>query len=62
IGDLQKNYCIVIVTHSMAQAARVSQYTAFFHIGSLVEFGFTDEVFTKPQDQRTKDYISGRFG
>jgi len=62
IGDLQKNYCIVIVTHSMAQAARVSQFTAFFHIGSLVEFGFTDEVFTKPQDQRTKDYISGRFG
>lgn len=62
ITDLQKNYCIVIVTHSMAQAARVSQFTAFFHLGSLVEFGLTDEVFTKPQDQRTKDYISGRFG
>lgn len=62
IGDLQKNYCIVIVTHSMAQAARVSQFTAFFHLGSLVEFGLTDDVFTKPEDQRTKDYISGRFG
>jgi len=62
ILELQQSYCIVIVTHSMAQAARVSQHTAFFHLGSLVEFGETDAVFTQPQDQRTKDYITGRFG
>ena len=62
IDELRENFCIVIVTHSMQQAARVSQLTAFFHLGNLVEFGDTDEVFTTPQDKRTQDYITGRFG
>jgi phosphate transport system ATP-binding protein len=62
IDELRQNFCIVIVTHSMQQAARVSQLTAFFHLGSLVEFGDTDEVFTNPRDKRTQDYITGRFG
>ena len=62
IDELRRNYCIVIVTHSMQQAARVSQLTAFFHLGNLVEFGDTDEVFTSPQEKRTQDYITGRFG
>ena len=62
IDDLRENYCICIVTHSMAQAARVSQHTAFFHLGSLVEYGPTEEIFTNPRDQRTQDYITGRFG
>ena len=62
IDELKRNYCIVIVTHSMQQAARVSQRTAFFHLGVLVEEGETNEIFTNPQDQRTQDYITGRFG
>jgi phosphate transport system ATP-binding protein len=62
IDELRQNYCIVIVTHSMQQAARVSQLTAFFHLGTLVECGDTDEMFTSPQDKRTQDYITGRFG
>ena len=62
IDELRANYCIVIVTHSMAQAARVSQKTAFFHLGKLVETGPTDEIFTNPRDTRTQDYITGRFG
>jgi phosphate transport system ATP-binding protein len=62
IDELREHFCIVIVTHSMQQAARVSQLTAFFHLGNLVEFGDTDEVFTTPQDKRTQDYITGRFG
>ena len=62
IDELREQYCIVIVTHSMAQAARVSQTTAFFHMGRIVETGRTDEVFTKPRDPRTLDYITGRFG
>lgn len=62
IDELRQNYCIIIVTHSMQQAARVSQLTAFFHLGTLVEFGDTDEMFTAPQDKRTQDYITGRFG
>lgn len=62
IDDLRQNYTIVIVTHSMQQAARVSQHTAFFHLGNLVEFGATDEIFTAPKDKRTEDYITGRFG
>jgi len=53
---------MVIVTHSMQQAARVSQKTAFFHLGILVEDGDTEHIFTKPEDQRTQDYITGRFG
>nr|WP_244444219.1 phosphate ABC transporter ATP-binding protein PstB [Lutibaculum baratangense] len=62
IDELKENYCIVIVTHSMQQAARVSQRTAFFHLGNLVEVGPTEQIFTNPQDQRTLDYITGRFG
>jgi phosphate transport system ATP-binding protein len=62
IDELRTQYCIVIVTHSMAQAARVSQKTAFFHMGKLVEAGRTDEMFTNPRDSRTQDYITGRFG
>ncbi len=62
IGELREKYCIVIVTHSMQQAARVSQRTAFFHLGDLVEAGDTADIFSEPRDQKTKDYISGRFG
>lgn len=62
IDELKKNYCIVIVTHSMQQAARVSQRTAFFHLGVLVEEGSTADIFTNPTDKRTQDYITGRFG
>ncbi len=62
IAELRRNYCIIIVTHSMAQATRVSQRTAFFHLGHLVEFGPTEEVFANPRDDRTRDYITGRFG
>jgi phosphate transport system ATP-binding protein len=62
IGELRKNYTIVIVTHNMQQAARVSDYTAFFYEGKLIESGTTKEIFTKPKKKRTEDYITGRFG
>lgn len=62
IDDLRLRYCIIIVTHSMQQAARVSQRTAFFNLGELVEFGDTETIFTNPAKQRTQDYITGRFG
>jgi phosphate transport system ATP-binding protein len=62
IGELRGRYAIVIVTHNMQQAARVSQKTAFFHLGSLVEYGDTETVFTAPREPRTKDYITGRYG
>jgi len=62
IDDLRRNYTIAIVTHSMQQAARVSQFTAMFHLGDLVEVGTTKTIFTSPQKQRTQDYITGRFG
>jgi phosphate transport system ATP-binding protein len=62
IDDLAKNISVVIVTHSMQQAARVSQKTAFFHLGELVEFGDTDDIFTNPSDPRTESYITGRIG
>jgi phosphate transport system ATP-binding protein len=62
IHDLRGRYAIVIVTHSMQQAARVSQQTAFFHLGTLVEYGKTSEIFTNPRQERTKDYITGRYG
>ena len=62
IADLRGKYAIVIVTHNMQQAARVSQRTAFFHLGELVEYGLTDEIFTAPAQPRTKDYITGRYG
>jgi phosphate transport system ATP-binding protein len=62
IDELRNRYCIVIVTHSMQQAARVSQRTAFFHLGNLVELGDTSQIFTNPREKRTEDYITGRFG
>jgi len=62
IDDLKGRYAIVIVTHSMQQAARVSQRTAFFHLGTMVEYGPTEEIFTNPREVRTKDYITGRYG
>ncbi|MCC0031551.1 MAG: phosphate ABC transporter ATP-binding protein [Brucellaceae bacterium] len=62
IDELKENYTIVIVTHSMQQAARVSQRTAMFHLGNLVEEGPTEKMFTNPDDKRTQDYITGRFG
>ncbi len=60
--SMKEKYTIVIVTHSMAQAARISQKTAFFHLGKLVEFGDTDTIFTNPADERTQNYISGKIG
>lgn len=60
--ELKENYTIIIVTHSMQQAARVSQKTGFFHMGSLVEVGKTEQIFQNPVDKRTRDYITGRFG
>jgi phosphate transport system ATP-binding protein len=62
IDELRQNFTIIIVTHSMQQAARVSQRTAFFHLGVLVEEGPTETIFTTPHDRRTQDYITGRFG
>ncbi len=62
IDELRGRYAIVIVTHNMQQAARVSQKTAFFHLGSLVEYGNTRDIFTNPREVRTKDYITGRYG
>ena len=62
IDDLKGRYAIVIVTHSMQQAARVSQRTAFFHLGKIVEYGKTSDIFTNPREERTKDYITGRYG
>ena len=62
MDELRENYSLVIVTHSMQQAARVSQKTAFFHLGNLVEFGETGQIFTNPQDERTESYITGRIG
>ena len=62
IDELRGRYAIVIVTHSMQQAARVSQRTAFFHLGAMVEYGSTSDIFTNPKEVRTKDYITGRYG
>jgi phosphate transport system ATP-binding protein len=62
IDELRGRYAIVIVTHSMQQAARVSQRTAFFHLGRVVEYGETSQIFTNPREERTKDYITGRYG
>ncbi|MDZ4307960.1 phosphate ABC transporter ATP-binding protein PstB [Allopontixanthobacter sp.] len=62
IDELNGSYAIVIVTHSMQQAARVSQRTAFFHLGKMVEYGRTSDIFTNPLEERTKDYITGRYG
>ena len=62
IHELKGRYAIAIVTHNMQQAARVSQRTAFFHLGQLVEYGDTSDIFTNPREQRTRDYITGRYG
>ncbi|MBF0143221.1 MAG: phosphate ABC transporter ATP-binding protein [Magnetococcales bacterium] len=62
IDELKSNYTIIIVTHSMQQAARVSQFSGFFHLGELVEFDSTEAIFTNPSDTRTKNYVTGRFG
>ncbi|CUS44465.1 phosphate ABC transporter ATP-binding protein PstB [Sphingomonas sp. QA11] len=62
IHELKGRYAIVIVTHNMQQAARVSQRTAFFHLGTLIEYGATSDIFTNPREERTRDYITGRYG
>ena len=62
IHNLKKQYTIVIVTHNMQQAARVSDYTAFFYLGELIEYDRTAKIFTNPSKKQTEDYISGRFG
>ncbi|MCD7821666.1 MAG: phosphate ABC transporter ATP-binding protein, partial [Clostridiales bacterium] len=62
MSELKKNYTVVMVTHNMQQAVRISDNTAFFLLGELVEFGKTDQIFSMPKDQRTEDYITGRFG
>lgn len=62
INELKRDFTILIVTHNMQQAARVSEYTAFMYVGDLVEFGPTDQLFTKPSQKRTEDYITGRYG
>jgi len=62
IDELKATYTIAIVTHSMSQAARVSQYTGFFHLGKLIEFNTTDKLFKNPDNKMTQDYITGRFG
>ncbi|UVI28487.1 phosphate ABC transporter ATP-binding protein PstB [Paenibacillus spongiae] len=62
IAELKKEYCIIIVTHNMHQAARISDRTAFFYMGKLIETGETDQIFTNPAEKSTDDYISGRFG
>ena len=60
--ELKNDYTIVIVTHNMQQAARVSDYTAYMYLGEMIEFGVTDEIFIKPKKKETEDYITGRFG
>jgi len=62
INNLKENYAIIIVTHSMQQAARISDNTAFFHMGELIEYNTTDSIFTNPKNSKTEDYITGRFG
>ncbi len=62
IHELKKDFTIVIVTHNMQQAARVSDYTAFMYMGDLIEFGVTDNLFTNPEKKQTEDYITGRYG
>ena len=62
IQQIKERYTIVIVTHNMQQAARVSDYTGFFLLGELIEFNKTSDIFTNPRDKKTEDYITGRFG
>lgn len=60
--ELKKSYSVIIVTHNMQQAARISDYTGFFLLGEMIEFGETRQIFTNPKDSKTEDYITGRFG
>ena len=62
INDIKREYCVVIVTHSMSQAARVSDYTAYMYLGDLIEFGETRQIFENPKKELTENYITGRFG
>ena len=62
IDELKKQYCVIIVTHNMQQAARVSDYTGFMYLGRLIEFGGTTQIFESPRDELTENYITGRFG
>jgi phosphate transport system ATP-binding protein len=62
MGELRENYTIIIVTHNMQQAARVSDFTAFLYEGLLIEYGATRNIFVKPKNKQTEDYITGRFG
>ena len=62
LKELKKNYTIIIVTHNMQQAARVSDMTGFFLMGELIEYGKTEDIFSNPRDKRTEEYITGRFG
>lgn len=62
VNELKKKYTIVMVTHNMQQALRVSEYTAFFLLGEIIEFGKTDQLFSLPKNKKTEDYITGRFG
>jgi phosphate transport system ATP-binding protein len=62
VTELKTEFTIVIVTHNMQQAARMSDYTAYMYLGELIEFGVTDQIFIKPQQKQTEDYITGRFG
>jgi phosphate transport system ATP-binding protein len=62
VSELKDEFTIVIVTHNMQQAARVSDFTAYMYLGELIEVGRTDDIFIKPKDKRTEDYITGRFG
>jgi phosphate transport system ATP-binding protein len=62
IFDLKKDFTIVIVTHNMQQAARISDYTAFFYLGELIEYDTTKKIFTNPANKKTEDYVTGRFG
>lgn len=60
--ELKHKYTVAIVTHNMQQATRIADYTAFFLVGEMIEFGTTEQIFSMPKDQRTEDYITGRFG
>jgi len=62
VVELKNDYTIAIVTHNMQQAARISDYTAYMYLGEMIEFGETNQVFIKPREKRTEDYITGRFG
>jgi len=62
IYELKSRYTIIIVTHNMQQAARVSEFTAFMYLGEMIEFGKTDKIFTNPKEKQTEDYITGRYG